>query len=61
MLVGLILKCAFSKSLGQKLTEEHVNPAASVFALAFGILYSFLALYLFFVSAWPWLLSNWKP
>ncbi len=61
VLIGLVLKYVFSKSLGPKRTEEYVTPAASGFALGFGVLYFFIALYLFFVSAWPWLLANWKP
>ncbi len=61
VLIGLILKYIFSKSLGPRRTEEYVTPAVSGFALGFGVLYFFLALYLFFGSALPWLFANWKP
>jgi len=61
ILIGLVLKYVLSKSLGPKRTEEYVTPIASGFALGMGILYFFLALYLFFTSAWPWLIANWKP
>ncbi|MGC8615201.1 MAG: DUF6785 family protein [Thermoprotei archaeon] len=61
VVVGLVLKYLLSKSLGPRRTEEYVIPAASGFGLGFGVLYLFAALYLFFSSALPWTLANWKP
>jgi len=60
-LVALILKYAFARSLGPRRTEELIVPAATGFAVGYGMLYIVAGLYVWITYSWPFLLTNWKP
>jgi len=60
-LVALILKYAFSKSLGPRRTEELIVPAATGFAVGYGLVYLEVGLYYWFTGMWPYIVSHWIP
>ena len=60
-LVALVSKYAFSKALGPRRTEELIVPAATGFAVGYGMLYIVAGLYVWITYSWPFLMTNWKP
>jgi len=60
-LFALVFKYIFSKTLGPRRTEEYIVPAATGFAVGYGLLYVVVGIYVWATYSWPLLMTSWHP